>query len=133
MSDNLNLAPAVVRSGALPDSIKVEPLTCAIGAELSNVNLGVASRDPDLVAEIRSPKDRVGDMHIKVGKYLNAGVTVVLVIDPDTESVAVFRADALPQRFSNGDELTLPDVFPGFVVPVRTFFEPSNPNTGETR
>ena len=46
-------APAVVRAASLPDSIKVEQLTCAIGAELSNVNLGVASRDPALVAEIR--------------------------------------------------------------------------------
>ena len=47
-------SPAIVRSGALADSIKVEPLTCAIGAELSNVNLGVASRDTGLVAEIRA-------------------------------------------------------------------------------
>jgi taurine dioxygenase len=44
-------APAVVASRG---SIKVEQLTCAIGAELSNVNLGVASRDPGLVAEIRA-------------------------------------------------------------------------------
>src|SRR5262245_1880763 len=47
-------APAVVRAASLPDSIKVEPLTCAIGAELGNINLGVASRDPALVAEIRA-------------------------------------------------------------------------------
>jgi taurine dioxygenase len=47
-------APAIVRSATLTDSIKVEPLTCAIGAELSNVHLGVASRDPALVAEIRA-------------------------------------------------------------------------------
>jgi taurine dioxygenase len=47
-------APAVVRAGSLPDSIKVEPLTCAIGAELSNIDLGAASRDPALVAEIRA-------------------------------------------------------------------------------
>lgn len=46
-------APAVVRAASLPDSIQVEPLTCAIGAELRNVNLGVASRDADLVAELR--------------------------------------------------------------------------------
>ena len=46
-------APAIVRNASLPDSIKVEPLTCAIGAELSNVNLGVASRSPALMAEIR--------------------------------------------------------------------------------
>jgi taurine dioxygenase len=47
-------APAVVASTSLTSSIRVEPLTCTIGAELSNVNLGVASRDPGLVAEIRA-------------------------------------------------------------------------------
>ena len=35
-------------------SIRVEPLTCTIGAELGNVNLGAASRDVELVAEIRA-------------------------------------------------------------------------------
>jgi taurine dioxygenase len=35
-------------------SIKVEPLTCSIGAQLSNVDLGAASRDAELVAEIRA-------------------------------------------------------------------------------
>ena len=54
MSTTLSASPAIVRAGSLPDSIKVEPLTCAIGAQLSNVNLGVASRDPALVAEIRA-------------------------------------------------------------------------------
>src|SRR5215831_2180408 len=33
---------------------EVEPLTCAIGAEVKNVNLGVAARDHGLMAEIRS-------------------------------------------------------------------------------
>jgi taurine dioxygenase len=49
-----NSAPAVVRRGGLNSSIKVEPLTCAIGAELINVNLGDVSRDDDLFAEIKS-------------------------------------------------------------------------------
>jgi len=35
-------------------SIRVEPLTCALGAELLHVNLGVASRDAGLMAEIRA-------------------------------------------------------------------------------
>ena len=44
-------APAVI---ATRGSIKVEPLTCTIGAELGNVNLGAASRDAALMAEIRA-------------------------------------------------------------------------------
>src|SRR5438270_215823 len=35
-------------------SIKVEPLTCSIGAELSNVDLGAASQDAGLISEIRA-------------------------------------------------------------------------------
>ncbi|KAB1985945.1 TauD/TfdA dioxygenase family protein [Streptomyces triticiradicis] len=35
-------------------SIRVEPLTCSIGAELSGVNLGDAARDDDLFTEIKS-------------------------------------------------------------------------------
>ena len=52
MTTETAVAPAVVRAHALPDSIKVEPLTCAIGAVLSGVHLGVASREPALLAEI---------------------------------------------------------------------------------
>src|SRR4029453_13501606 len=53
MTDATTLArtPAMI---ATRGSMKVEPLTCTIGAELSNVNLGVASRDAGLVAEIRA-------------------------------------------------------------------------------
>ena len=41
-------------NSATPSSIQVEPLTCAIGAELRNVQLGAASRDTALVAQIRA-------------------------------------------------------------------------------
>jgi len=47
-------APAIVRPGALRDSIHVEPLTCAIGAEVSNVSLGDAAVDDGLFEEIRA-------------------------------------------------------------------------------
>src|SRR3954454_21373820 len=50
----ITAAPGIVLPGSLSDSIHVEPLTTAIGAELSNVDLGAASRDPALVAEIRT-------------------------------------------------------------------------------
>jgi taurine dioxygenase len=51
---NATTAPAAPAHIATHGSIRVERLTCAIGAELSNVSLGVASRTPSLVAEIRT-------------------------------------------------------------------------------
>ena len=47
-------APALVRSGTLGAAIQYEPLTASIGAQLLNVKLGDASRDPELAAEIHA-------------------------------------------------------------------------------
>ena len=46
-------APAAVRAASL-GSIRVEKLACAIGAELSKVDLAVAAREPELAAEIKA-------------------------------------------------------------------------------
>jgi len=46
-------APGLARTGTR-GSIKVAPMTCAIGALLENVNLGDASRDDALFAELRA-------------------------------------------------------------------------------
>ncbi|UUZ75019.1 hypothetical protein LP414_23475 [Polaromonas sp. P1(28)-13] len=39
---------------AVMSSLQVKPLTCTIGAEVGQVNLGEASRSPELMAEIRA-------------------------------------------------------------------------------
>jgi len=54
MNQALEKAPAVVRATSLGNSIHVEPLTCTIGAELGNVNLGAAAQDDSLMEEIRA-------------------------------------------------------------------------------
>ena len=54
MTQELKPAPAVVRATSLGNSIHVEPLTCSIGAELGNVDLGAAAEDDLLMAEIRA-------------------------------------------------------------------------------
>jgi Uma2 family endonuclease len=78
---------------------------------------------PELVVEVRSPNDRMKALREKIEDYLAGGVTAVMVIDPESESIAVFRDDELPMRFHNGDKVVLPDVLPGFSVPAKAFFE----------
>lgn len=53
MKTDLSAAPAVIRSSSLTRNLEVNPLTCSIGAELSNVHLGAAAEDEGLMAEIR--------------------------------------------------------------------------------
>lgn len=76
----------------------------------------------ELVIEVKSPYDTVPEITIKAGEYNAAGVKVVLVLDPKLESAALFRQDEYPQRFHNGDELTIPEILPGFAVRVKEFF-----------
>lgn len=78
---------------------------------------------PELVIEVRSPSDRISQLSAKASEYLEAGVTVVVVLDPDTQSLAVYRENEFPIRMHNSDELTLPDVLLGFAVRVSKFFE----------
>ncbi len=77
----------------------------------------------ELVVEVRSPTDSLNEMMAKALEYTDAGVTVVLLLDPEERFAAVFRANQLPQRLEPADTLTLPDVLPGFAVLVAQFFE----------
>lgn len=84
---------------------------------------GLIEAVPDLVVEVRSPSDRWTEVFAKVLEYLQAGVRVVVILDQGTGTASVYRPDELQQIFHNGDPLTLPDVLPGFSVPVSRLFE----------
>jgi taurine dioxygenase len=47
-------APGLVRARSLDQAIRVEPLTCAIGAEIGGVSLAAAAVDDALLAEVRA-------------------------------------------------------------------------------
>jgi Uma2 family endonuclease len=78
---------------------------------------------PELVFEVRSPTDRWSRLITKAGEYLEAGVTVVCLLDPVSETAQVYRADELPRTLNAEDELDLPDVLGELRLPVRLFFE----------
>lgn len=84
---------------------------------------GLLSVAPDLTVEVRSPSDRWKLVIEKVGEYLEAGVRVVIVLDPQAATAHIYRKGELPQIFDNGDDLLVPDVLPGFAVPVAKLFE----------
>jgi Uma2 family endonuclease len=54
--------------------------------------------------------------------YLSAGTPAVWVVDPQSETVDVYRALLAPTRLRAGDRLESADVLPGFSVPVEELF-----------
>ena len=77
---------------------------------------------PDLAVEVLSPCDRMAEALRKVALYLEAGVPLVWLVDPDSQSVTVFRPDAAPAIFHASDTLEGGDVLPDFRVPVAEIF-----------
>ena len=78
---------------------------------------------PELVVEVRSAGDRWPDLLTKVTEYLNAGVVVVVVLDPEARSAQIYRVDQPPRILQEHDELTVPDLLGDFRVTVRRFFD----------
>ncbi len=77
---------------------------------------------PDLVAEVVSPSDTFSSVAEKVEDWLNAGVRLVWVIDPVTQTVRVYRTGQPTQVLREQDTLSGEDVLPGFACKVSEVF-----------
>jgi Uma2 family endonuclease len=79
---------------------------------------------PDLAIEVVSPNDLYSEVNQKVHEYLEAGVALVWVLDPDSRSVMVHRLNGDPSSLNESSELSGEKVIPDFSCPVRELFPP---------
>jgi Uma2 family endonuclease len=77
---------------------------------------------PDLVIEVTSPNDSFPMVQLKVNDYLAAGVALIWVVVPETQTVDVYRRDHTGARLYVGDFLDGEDVLPGFRCEVAALF-----------
>jgi len=78
---------------------------------------------PDLVVEVVSPSDRWPKVLAKVAEYLDAGTTVVLVLDDQRRLAHLYQDDGTTRLLGAEEELTLPNLLGDFRVKVGRFFE----------
>src|SRR5262249_37678465 len=84
---------------------------------------GYLNVPPDLVVEVRSPDDRWKNILAKVSEYLNIGVHLVCVLDPEPLTATFYEADKPEVTLPADQDLAFPDVLPGLTVTVQRFFE----------
>jgi Uma2 family endonuclease len=77
---------------------------------------------PDLAVEVVSPNDLAYEVEAKVLQYLNAGIPLIWVIDPEARTVRIHRRDGSVSWLREKDELSGEDVVPGFRCPVSAIF-----------
>jgi Uma2 family endonuclease len=107
-----------------PDTVRAPDLAFVDRARVAGIaRRGYAALAPDLVAEILSPDDRPGEVLSKVGDWLEAGVRLVWVIDPDRRVAFVYRGDGSVMTVSSDADLGGEAVLPGFSFRLSDLFE----------
>jgi Uma2 family endonuclease len=87
---------------------------------LSDKELEVPPLAPDVAVEILSPDDRRADIDDKIGVYLRAGSSLVIVVDPQQRAVELHdRAETV--RIDEAGAIAH-SALPGFSYPVRELF-----------
>lgn len=103
----------------MPNGDLLSPDVAFVKAEKLKVSpRSYAQVVPDLVVEIKSATDRVAKLETKLQQFLEFGVTVAILIDPDEQLVKVFRTNNEPEIFTSQDILIIPDLLPGWAVKV---------------
>lgn len=78
---------------------------------------------PDLVVEVISPTDKALILGRKVKLYLEDGVRLLWVVEPDNDMVTVYRTDTNQAlRLERADTLQGDDVLPGFTLSLEKLF-----------
>ena len=94
---------------------------------------GHCDRVPTAVMEVLSPTDRFNKTLRRVDQYMERGVRLVWVVDPDERAVHVFRPNELRKRLDDTDDLTGNGVLPDFRCKVTDLFTlPGQPPTPAT-
>lgn len=83
---------------------------------------------PDLAIEVISPNDVYLKVMSKTDDYFAAGVKQVWLVEPEYRKVSVYRSPNDVAIFTEEQELTSEDLFPGFRCRLNEIFKtPANP------
>jgi Uma2 family endonuclease len=83
---------------------------------------------PDIAIEIVTPGQSVTELIKKCVRYIALGTQIALLVDPDEETVLVFRPDRPLQLLQGADQIVLDDLLPEFDLTVQGMFDALAPN-----
>ena len=88
---------------------------------------------PDLAVEVVSPNDKAERVQRKVREYMAAGVPLLWVIYPDTQTARVHRPTNAEQAIPPDGHLDGEDVLPGFKLRLADLFPLDPPTVAEAQ
>ncbi len=108
-----------------PPTVRQPDLAVLAARRLSSApNEGYPSGAPDVAIEVLSRSDSADDLHLKIRQYLGAGAKAVIVVSPRAREAWVHRPEVAPESLESGQSLELPDILPGWSLPVAEVVAP---------
>jgi Uma2 family endonuclease len=77
---------------------------------------------PDFVIELRSASDELTDLQAKMQEYLENGLRLGWLIDPETKRVEIYRCNSPVEILNHPQTLSGEAVLPGFVLDLSEIF-----------
>lgn len=81
---------------------------------------------PDIVVEIASPRQSANSLVRRCLWFVEHGVRIALLVDPEDESVIAFRPVSRERALRGADRIDVADVLPGFQLTVGELFASLN-------
>jgi Uma2 family endonuclease len=82
----------------------------------------IAGVIPNLAVEVLSKSNTPKEMERKLREYFKAGVQLVWLVDPKTQTARVYSSPTKVRRISKDQALDGGEVLPGFVLPLKELF-----------
>jgi Uma2 family endonuclease len=120
---------AVVETGIVttrdPDTVRGPDVSywSAERLPLDQEPVGYPETSPDLVVEVLSPNNEMAKIRVKMRECFERGVRMIWVVDPEDQTVAVYRSMDEGRIFHESATLSGEDVLPGFTCRVTELFE----------
>jgi Uma2 family endonuclease len=105
-----------------PDTVRAPDVAFVASERAPLGTRGFAELAPDLVVEVVSPSDRASEVASKAAMWIDAGVRLVWVVDPQARLAAVHHPGGLVTVLREDGVLDGEDVLPGFRLPLTTVF-----------
>lgn len=103
----------------LPNSdLRAPDASFVLAERLRRSPKSFAQLAPDLIVEVKSPSDNLEDIRAKIQEFLSLGTKVGILLNPDEQIVEVYNVEKEVIVLHNGDVLTVPELLPGWEVPV---------------
>ena len=82
-----------------------------------------APLDPDFVLELMSPTDDLDELQNKMGEYINCGVKLGWLINPDDRQVEIYRQGQEKEILNNPLTLSGEEILSGLIVDLSYIFD----------